>query len=129
MNVGDIFALGLDRVLILARAGNLPYRWLWSAVKGGWRYFAAIQSGDVAPDHVADERARICAVCSAFDEVVTSREDMRAAYCGTGEQETDGPTCGCLVTIRVNGLPLQSAGKTAVASERCPRGKWRAVTP
>ena len=129
MNIHEMFSLGLDRVLILARAGALEYRWLWSAVKGGWKYFAAIQSGDIANDIDAEKRARICAACSAFDEVATGREDLRAAYCGTGEPEEDGATCGCLVTIRVNGLPLRAAGKTVVASEECPRNKWRAVTP
>jgi len=115
-------------VIGLAREGRLESRWMWAAVRGGWRYVAAMVTGDVADTTTATGRAHTCAACDAADTVQTSRAGLCAVYCGTGVATASGPTCGCLVGITNNGNPIEPAGKVCVASERCPRGHWHPIT-
>lgn len=120
--------IGLERVIGLARDGRLETRWLWAAVRGGWRYVWAVAAGDIADDATAAQRVRTCAACDAADTVQTSRAGLCAVYCGTGTATDTGPTCGCLVGITRDGKPIEPAGKVVVASESCPRARWSSVT-
>lgn len=124
MLFSDLAKLGLVRVISLARQKVLSLKFIWTAVNGGWAYVKAVEGGDVCATEEAQKRVRICATCSAFDEEQSVVQDVRAFYCGTGDDENGKPTCGCLVAITVEKQPLQHAGKTIVASESCPRGYW-----
>ena len=126
MSIYQLIAGGLDRVIQLARANQLERRYLWVAIKGGWTYARAVAMGDVAAyaDQVA--RLRKCVVCSAAERVPTAKDGVTAIYCGRGKRMDDGPTCGCLVGITIEGV-ASPAGKTHVASEECPRRHWGQV--
>jgi hypothetical protein len=115
---------GLDRVIDLARANQLEARYLWVACKGAWKYARAVATGDAATNADQAARVRVCVACSATERVPTSREGLVSAYCGRGNRTEDGPTCGCLVFITIGGV-ASAAGKTKVASEACPRHKWK----
>ena len=129
MSLYQLLAGGIDRVVTLAKADQLEARYLWVAVKGAWKYARAVASGDVAGEDDARARVRSCDACSAADRVKTGKPGVVAVYCGRGELAADGPTCGCLVGISIGGMPLGAAGKTQVASESCPRGRWVAIPP
>lgn len=91
---------------------------LITAYAGGEKFGAAIATGDVCARGTARERRRICNECpqkcnaSLWGLVPSS-------WCGPPlEDRTDAAygsskTCGCLLL-----------GKTMVASERCPQGRW-----
>lgn len=114
---------GLDRIIELASANQLEARYLWVACKGAWKYARAVAAGDEATDHDQTARVRMCIACSACERIQTARDGLVSAYCGRGNRTEDGPTCGCLVFITIGGV-ASAAGKTKVASERCPRAKW-----
>lgn len=124
MNYPTIAALGLDRVISLARQNKLSNKFLWSAIRGGWRYISAVAAGDITSEEVAAHRVSVCKECKACDDVQTKLPNVIAHYCGSGETIDGEPTCGCLVSITVKGYPTQSAGKTSVATEHCPRSRW-----
>lgn len=53
----------------------------------------------------------------------------KAMYCGKMLTEDDeANTCGCLVGMLVRGKALPG-GKTVVASESCPQGRWQRADP
>lgn len=121
MNIIEAAMLGKDRLIELAKRDSLDARFLWLALRGASKYVSAVVRGDVACDNDAATRALTCATCPMIDRVKTSKPDVLAGYCGTGEVE--GKSCGCLVTLTV-GLTTRPAGKSIVDSERCPQGKW-----
>ncbi len=105
---------------------------------GAAKYIAAIASGDIASCDQMSERIVQCANC---DSRKVKRETWtalfggpRTSWCGEPFIAEEGKSCGCLVmaeadqgakvTITVHGREYEPAGKTVVASERCPRGKW-----
>ena len=126
MSIYQLIAGGLDRVVQLARANQLERRYLWVAIKGGWKYARAVATGDVAASSDQGARLRLCVACSASERVHTAKDGVGAIYCGRGKRMDDGPTCGCLVGITIDGV-ASPAGKTHVASEECPRRHWGQV--
>jgi hypothetical protein len=90
----------------------------WLAARGAGRYVLALSRGDVAPDEIVAIRRGECAVCPFRTSCAG------AEYCGPALEESppeaagDVRTCGCLIPA-----------KTAVASEECPQGRWRACQP
>lgn len=123
MSLYQLLAGGIDRVVTLAKANQLERRYLWVAVKGAWKYARAVATGDVAAPAIQGERLRRCVPCSASERAQTGKEGLTAIYCGRGNRTADGPTCGCLVGITIDGQTTP-AGKTQVASEECPRCHW-----
>jgi len=121
----ELMALGLHRIISMAMFHQLPQRWLWVAVRGGWRYLSAMVHGDITSDHAALQRLDVCQRCGAFETVQTGRTDLLASYCGKGVHDADGATCGCLLAVTIQGRPIAPAGKLMVATERCPRGHWQ----
>lgn len=119
-NLGTLIALAADELSSLALSGKLPARDVWTAIKGGRRYFAAIASGDVADEATQAARAAKCWACKSSTSRTT--QAGTGVHCGAAFRET-ATTCGCLVSIRIEGQTLP-AGKTVVASERCPQQKW-----
>lgn len=94
----------------LASRGDLTSDQVWVAAKGAAKYVRAVASGDIAPADVVCSRRAACAACIS----------RQGEYCGPMFVDLTSsalPTCGCLVE-----------GKTAVASEACPQGRWGAVT-
>lgn len=136
MSIYQLIAGGLERVIQLARANQIERRYLWVAVKGGWKYARAVATGDVAASADQVARLRQCVPCSASERVPTSKDGVIAIYCGRGKRMDDGPTCGCLVGLTIKGNKPDGtidhdgdgetvpAGKTVVASEECPRLKY-----
>ncbi len=124
MTLLELLALGRERIVGLAKSGQLDPAFLWVALRGAARYAQAVASGDVADDATARERVAVCSVCPVHDVVATSKAGVFAGYCGTSD--VPGVSCGCLVTLTVFGddRTMTAAGKTLVGSERCPRGKW-----
>ena len=102
----------------------------WTMLKGAAKYAAAVASGDIASPSAMAERAETCANCSA--RVRYKALGMYVHTCGlAGHDRTrsDFPTCGCVVlTQSMNQSGFSAAGKTAVASEECPQGRWLAAT-
>ena len=100
--------------MLRARADLRNPRFIFYGLAGATRFVRAIAAGDIADDATIDARRRVCAACPA-----RTMHDG-AAYCGEAFVDRMGepePTCGCLIE-----------GKTAVASEACPRGLWPRVT-
>jgi hypothetical protein len=126
MSIARLLEGGLDRIVELAKANQLEHRFLWVALKGAWKYARAVAIGDIASPIEEIHRAAICARCSAHDVVETSKAGVCAGYCGKTETHGANSTCGCLVTMTINGQ-IEAAGKTKVASECCPRDKWNAA--
>jgi len=86
------------------------------AAKGGGRYALAVISGDMADSASIDARRAICRSCGACHVLTADGATAPSSWCGEPFIEDDTPgeeSCGCLIV-----------GKTAVGSERCPRGKW-----
>lgn len=129
MNASELLKIGLHRALSLAMFYQLEQRWLWAAVKGGWRYLVAIQDGEQVSAVAAQRRLTICQACDAFDTVATARTDLRASYCGQTVQTGPGATCGCLLAVTIQGKPIDPAGKLLVSGECCPRGAWHEEKP
>lgn len=121
MNLSDFIGLSKDRLIELAKADELPARFVWLALKGASRYVSAAARGDVACDNDAAARSMHCATCPTADRQSTGRGDVCAIYCGRGE--VPGVSCGCLVAVTV-GITTRAAGKTIIESERCPQGHW-----
>lgn len=127
----------------------------WTGAKGAAKYVNALRTGDIAPTAAAEARVRsACAVCPAVTIERGRRSGVVLAFCGPALVERLGEdvpvgarTCGCLVghverddrravaeapagTARQVALSvLKPAGKPAVASEACPRGRFAAVAP
>ena len=124
-NLVTLIALAADELSSLALSGKLPARDVWTAIKGGRRYFAAIASGDVADEATQAARAAVCWACKSSTSRTT--QAGTGVYCGTAFKEGKD-TCGCLTALRIEGQTLP-AGKTVVASERCPQGHWQPSSP
>lgn len=117
----------------------------WTAIVGASKYAAAVASGDIADGEAQRLRIARCRTCPSLRVHSVPLIGAWSGFCGppfvdrTGEAE---PSCGCLVasapaqptdgdpvTIRLRVLAaLTPAGKLCVGSERCPSGRWEAVT-
>jgi hypothetical protein len=128
MDAHTVVQIGMGRIIDMARRGELNNRWTWAAVRGGWKYVVAMVTKRAVSDPVAAARCGWCVRCEALDVVDTAKAGLQAGYCGNGSTGKGGPTCGCLVTITVDGAAPQPAGKLWVRSELCPRGHWAEVT-
>jgi len=128
MRLIDLARLARDELVSMAEDGRLKGPNVWTALKGGGRYLAAVATGDAALEAVQRFRADVCRTCEhAKDRAVfVNGEPVIAWYCGEPfEDRGEGEPCGCLVGISVDGEPLQhAAGKAVLDSEECPRGKW-----
>lgn len=125
MNIIDAAKLGMAEVINLARARRLSGPSLWLAVRGAATYYEAILTGDIASEEVQTRRADTCASCDLRRLRTPADIDEQAGYCGNplNEPYAIGGTCGCLVTITVDG-ETRAAAKAVVRSQRCPSGKW-----
>lgn len=108
---------GADVIRGLKAEGKLNASHYWVALKGARKYVAAVASGDIALPQVQDARLQKCRGCDALTVVAIPME-AQPGFCGSPvEERMTGPVsqrfCGCLCV-----------GKAAVASEKCPRGKW-----
>lgn len=126
----EYLELGVDLLTTKALSGELTAENVWLALKGATKYRKAMARGDVASPELAYLRAGMqCAKCDAHTLRDTGIERdggmVLAGSCGPLLEEHGGPepTCGCLVSVTVNGK-LQPAGKTMVRSESCPRRRW-----
>ena len=112
---------GVEFARLLAD-GKVGLRDMWMAAHGATRYAAAMAMGDIASDLDIDIRRGCCRACPSMVVERSDNAEGESAWCGKPFKDytTDAkrPTCGCLL-----------AGKTAVASERCPQGRWGAVVP
>lgn len=98
----------------------------WVGVKGAAKYARAVALGDIASADEIMRRREICRGCNAYNVALFPAEQ--------GGDSTDAPSAWCgpaLVEILHEGVPIEErscgcllAGKTAVASEECPRKKW-----
>ena len=98
----------------------------WVGVKGAAKFAEAVARGDVASAEVIEARRSECRACEARTVGLFPKEH--------GGDETDAPSSWCgpaLVELLHEGVPIAErycgcliAGKTCVASEECPRGKW-----
>lgn len=125
MRISDVVSLGIDRAIDMVVKQQMPSGFVWTAVKGAWKYVIAVARGDEAHHVAQNERLLSCKSCQSIDWTDTSQINLRAAYCGKGETHGPNPTCGCLVAITVDGR-MEPAGKLQVASEHCPQDKWHA---
>ena len=98
----------------------------WHALKGAAKYVAAIATGDIATPETQERRAKLCAGCP--DRNRYTALGMYVWTCGTAgvdRKDANPPTCGCIVLSGSrNQTSAEAAGKTVVASERCPQGRW-----
>lgn len=122
----DLARTGAETLAALALRGQLPPSRLWTAMRGARRFVVALAAGDVAPPAQADERATCCVACASATTHPTALADTAKVFCGSPFIEARAQrTCGCLVALTVrNGTTPMAAGKTLVASEHCPQGKW-----
>ena len=90
----------------------------WVGAKGALTYVNAVVTGDMADAATVNERRAACISCPSRERHQVDGADEASDWCGPALEDhtgkMDNPTCGCLL-----------AGKTAVASERCPQGRWR----
>lgn len=127
MTLLDLVKLGGSELVSLALRGCLRPRHLWLAIQGAERYQEAVKTGDIAEQSEQDRRALKCASCRSQCRRGKDQVDATAIYCGPPlEEHEHPPTCGCLVALLVEGRAVP-AGKTVVASEACPQGRWSAV--
>lgn len=128
MKLFQLLKLGTETLIDMALKGSLSPSTLWTALKGAEKYRAAMTDGDVASQDEQISRAAICAACPSRTTRRIDSIKATAGYCGEPFNdrtlELDTPTCGCLVSILVDGEPLAQAGKLMVASEVCPQNKW-----
>lgn len=89
---------------------------IWTLAKGATKYAAAWLAGDRAPQAEITKRRNVCKVCPDMTVARALMSDGVSSWCGRPFVDT-GDTCGCLL-----------AGKTSIASEKCPQGKWTPVT-
>lgn len=89
-----------------------------AAASGGLTFARAIARGDIAPDAAIAHRRAVCRGCPSSRIDAPEGVAKPSSWCGKPLTPDDGPpkTCGCLLW-----------GKTMVASEACPQGKWPAV--
>jgi hypothetical protein len=124
----DLLNMGVDLLVTKALSGELTAENIWMAVKGATKYRKAMAKGDVADRGLA-MKCKICCGCPsiAFRDTGVERDGgvVLAGSCGPILEEHGGdkPTCGCLVSVKINGADMP-AGKTRVRSEVCPQGKW-----
>lgn len=131
MSAPEFLELGIDLLAAKAKDGTLGIEAIWLALRGARKYRDAMKTGDRASHELAALRAGMqCATCESRRERDTGLERdggvVIAGSCGELLIENlkgSRPTCGCLVYVQVNGRVLP-AGKTHVASEKCPQGKW-----
>lgn len=83
-----------------------------TGIYGAAKFAAALASGDVASDEVSEQRREVCRGCPSRVRKPGLPGLPDSDWCGEPMEETP-TTCGCLLY-----------GKTMVASERCPAGKW-----
>ena len=88
-----------------------------TAIKGGARFGMALMRGDEAPERDREARIALCRRCPERRVVAPLGAVAESSWCGEPFVESDR-SCGCLL-----------AGKTAVASESCPQGRWNPVVP
>lgn len=88
-----------------------------NAVKGGLRFSLAIASGDEAHADTVNARRAVCRDCPNYRITAAPGALEPSSWCGEPFVTTT-KTCGCLI-----------AGKTLVASECCPSGRWSSVPP
>lgn len=121
IELAQIAARGGVEFAKLLAGGKVGLRDMWMAANGATRYAAAMASGDVAPDIEIEIRRACCRCCPSMVVARSDNAEGESAWCGKPFNDRLGeklPTCGCLL-----------AGKTAVASERCPQGRWGSVVP
>jgi hypothetical protein len=122
MSVTDLCRLGIDVLSAKAKAGEIGPREFWTALRGAAKYREAVARGDVATGCRADQRMSVCLTCPSRTCEPTSVAGVVAGFCGEAFEET-ATTCGCLVTVTIDGNPWP-AGKPVVSSECCPQDRW-----
>jgi hypothetical protein len=122
LSLKDLVRLATPELVRLALDGKLSPKDAWTALRGAEKYRRAVASGDIASESIQEERANVCWSCPSSTSR-TATENITAVHCGQAYRDT-GKTCGCLVLVRVNGQ-IAPAGKTVVASEACPQGRWQ----
>jgi len=108
----------------LAELKRLPSM-AWVGARGASRFALAILAGDVASPEDREVRRAICRECPERVRAKLFGAKSESDWCGALLQRQapssncasceGAKTCGCLL-----------AGKTMVASEECPLGKWSA---
>lgn len=101
----------------------------WTLVKGAAKYAEAAARGRWRD---AADAGRVLDVCRACEKSGRQSADVpglgrtELLVCGRrlGDEDARAGTCGCLVGLGIGGKPPEPAGKTAIAGERCPSGKW-----
>lgn len=92
----------------------------WTAAKGAKTFTIAVLSGDMASAEAVEARRAICRACPSRVRAVAPGAIAESDWCGSPLADrgpkTGPPTCHCLL-----------AGKTMVASQACPQGKWGPV--
>lgn len=122
MNRIDLAKIALrsaEDYLALVKAGRVARLDGWMASYGARKYAAAIASGDIAHETHIRMRRGTCRACPSMWVGIAKEDTEESSWCGRpepGGMNAALPTCGCFI-----------AGKTAVASEECPQGKWKAV--
>lgn len=81
-------------------------------VHGATKFLSAVMSGDRSSNEEVAARREVCKMCPYRVRKVAPGAVAESDWCGEPLVVTAN-TCGCLV-----------AGKTLVASEKCPSGKW-----
>jgi len=123
MTLASFVSLGLERVMSMVASGKAPPAYAWTAFRGAWKYARMAALGGEATVEASAARVARCIACEASDATPTSQSQTTAHWCGRSETTGPNATCGCLVYLTVGGVATP-AGKTCVASERCPRGHW-----
>lgn len=120
IELAQIAARGGVEFATLLKDGKVGLRDMWMAAHGATRYAAAMATGDIAPDGEIEIRRACCRACPSMMVERSDNAEGESAWCGKpfkdNMDDPRRPTCGCLL-----------AGKTAVASERCPQGRWGVV--
>lgn len=98
---------------------------LGNAAHGARKYAAAKSRGDIASPEVQADRVQKCQRCvSRHAEAIVGR---MVWSCGPMLQDRSGeavPTCGCVVAVITREGEVVARGKTELASETCPQGRW-----
>lgn len=107
----------------LIRAGAMHRRMAWTGLEGARKYVEAVAAGDVASEAEIERRMQACRACTA-PTPLPANPRVTLGYCGPAFTDLthegiaiEERSCGCLIM-----------GKVMVESEKCPRGKWEAVT-